>query len=84
MTTSHWGLLFLLKNLLKFGYTFVNETADELKKKQAVQDSSIKSLEESVASIEAQNLHLPASGAHWYPSALDEKQPGVLQFTRGG
>ena len=45
-------------NDLKHSYTFVNETADELKKKQAVQDSSIKSLEESIASIKAQNLHL--------------------------
>lgn len=43
---------------LKHSYTFVNETADELKKKQAVQDSSIKSLEESIASIKAQNQHL--------------------------
>lgn len=43
---------------LKHSYTFVNETADELKKKQAVQDSSIKSLEESIANIKAQNLHL--------------------------
>ena len=47
----------MLQNLVKFGYTFVNETADELKKKQAVQDSCIKSLEESIASIKAQNLH---------------------------
>jgi len=39
-------------------YTFVNETADELKRKQADQDSSIKTLEESIASIKAQNLHL--------------------------
>ena len=43
---------------LKHSYTFVNETADEMKKKQAVQDSSIKSLEESIASIKAQNQHL--------------------------
>ena len=43
---------------LKHSYTFVSETADELKKKQAAQDSSIKSLEESIASIKAQNLHL--------------------------
>ena len=34
---------------LKHSYTFVNETADELKKMQAVQDSSNKSLEESIA-----------------------------------
>ena len=62
---------------LKHSYTFVDETADELKKMQAVQDSSNKSLEESIASIKAKNLHLHAS-------TLDEKQHGVLQFTRGG
>ena len=40
---------------LKESYTFVNDTADELKKKQITQDNSIRSLEESISKIKAEN-----------------------------
>ena len=43
---------------LKHSYTFVNETADELKKNQITQDNAIKSLEESITTIKAHNLQL--------------------------
>ena len=40
---------------LKESYTFVNDTADELKKKQIRQEDSIRSLEESISKIKAEN-----------------------------
>ena len=43
---------------LKHSYTFVNETADELKRNQITQDNAIKSLEESITTIKGQNLQL--------------------------
>lgn len=43
---------------LKESYTFVNATADELKEGQKTQNDSIKSLEESIARIEAKNATL--------------------------
>lgn len=43
---------------LKDSFTFVNDTTDELKEEQKKQNASIKSLEESIARIEARNTDL--------------------------
>ena len=43
---------------LKTSFTFVNDTTDEIKVEQKKQGTSIKSLEENIARIEARNADL--------------------------